>query len=129
MVELTQGEARAYETYMATRDKRKAAAMMGIKIESFTSIISSLVKKGVLKKDGKVHKPTGQPYKVRMPQEAFRQTMHRRMQYPMTEAEREWMIRNYKKYRTRRGEVARILGRSRFEVNMMAISLGLSKEA
>lgn len=45
----------------------------------------------------------------------------------ISERERQWMTKNYSQYSRRRREAAKILGRTVFELNLMAIAMELDK--
>ncbi len=46
----------------------------------------------------------------------------------MTDQEKDWMLKNYKKYKGKRSEVARILKRSKSDICRMAIELKLDSK-
>jgi hypothetical protein len=118
---ITGEEADVMQIYFRTKTIKKAAEIINMKLESFHKILAILVRKKVLirEKRGQYSLSTELPKHLVMQQPVLPDAMKQPL--VITPDERKWMRQNYHKYS--RSEVAKILGRSKFDVNRMAMSL------
>ncbi|WP_055108920.1 hypothetical protein [Paenibacillus ihumii] len=117
------GEYKVLVAYFQCRTLSGTAKLTGRQKRSIAVTLSNLAKKGVLVKE------TGEPYSL--PGDDFEFIAPDpgpvEADVAISDEERAWMLRNYRKYQRNRSEAARILKRSRHDVCRMAIALKLDK--
>lgn len=123
---ITHAEARLLENFFSCPSRKEAAQRSGIKPESFVSAISRMTRDGILIRVSRgVLKLTEDVGTIKR---QSRNTLPPPMEPPlqMSEAERKWMLANYKS--SKRAEAALKLGRSKYDINRMAIKLGIDQK-
>jgi hypothetical protein len=131
MIEITETQNKVLEAYL----ERGAYSEIGKEVKMSFHRVKTAVKQlyalGVIRQRsfGEGSRGpilTGVPYRV-LPDPADTEAPSDISGVRMTPKEEEWMRKHYKKYRRNRSEAAKILGRSRYDVNAMAIKLGLGR--
>ena len=123
---ITETQEGVLKAYVATRTIVRTVAACRMSHGKTKTALKQLEAIGVLQTLPASNRlvPTGVEYRVVPDPEAESKMGYKLV---MSAEERAWMLANYNAYRRNRAEAARILGRSRFDVCMMAIKLGIAK--
>lgn len=123
---VSRGEARILKEYFTQENRPMVAQSLGISLSSLSTVLTTLKRNKVLcltaerryqlTDDPEACKKEPPPPVVPVAKVA------------MSEEERAWMIANYKKYKGKRSEAARILKRSKFDLCRMAIELKIDQK-
>lgn len=123
---ITHAEARLLENFFSSPSRKEAARRSGIKFESFASAISRMTRDGILIRVSRgVLKLTEDLGTIKR---QSRNSLPPPVEPPlqMSESEREWMLANYKS--RKRAEAALKLRRNKYDINRMAIALGIDQK-
>lgn len=121
---ITEGQAKVLKAYFQYEKRIDAANAAGIKLGTIQGILSDLTNRAVLikiKKGAYIFNEN----------EAEIIPLSRKVEFPpdlplvITDEERKWMLKDYNG--RNRSEAAKKLGRSKYDINRMAIELGLDR--
>lgn len=122
MIILTQMESDVYEAYMKLRHSKKVAAQFGVNVNVVNRYLRACVEAGVMKySESKRFQSLNLEYEIGTKYERQVNRSQNRNAVKMTDAERDWMLQNYRP--RNRSKAAQALGRTRYEICDMAIQL------
>lgn len=133
-IKITADMAEVLEAYLKTRNTDHVQALIKKSNTYVRNRLSRLSYVGLLESNpGKPYTPTNKAYKIvgadAMPKDAIEPKVTR-IEVEMSAEERKWMRKNYvKNYQKKRREAAKILGRTVYDINLMAIALGLDRKS
>lgn len=125
---ITPSEARTLEILLFSGTREEAARRMKIQVDSVYKSITRFIRRGILiRKSRGVLDITDDVITIRRPEDYTPPPPAPRVEeIKITDAERKWMLENYDS--KHRSVAARALGREKFEINQMAIALGLDRK-
>lgn len=128
MIYITRTEEAILKAYNATKCTTRTSTAVKKKNETVCRVLRKLVADGLLVKHGRIYAATGAEYTLVTLEEKMTigRLPRKKLQVPMTDAERDWMLKNY--HNGKRGLAAKTLGRTRFDIGQMALELGIDTE-
>ncbi|WP_160044746.1 hypothetical protein [Paenibacillus sp. USDA918EY] len=123
---ITRAHGKVLKAYFEKGSIAEGAAKLDMQISSFYSVIKKLKQRNVLEQVARG--------KYVLATDESRIVTFQKVEFPsdpplsISPEEKEWMLKNYPKYRGKRSEVARILGRSKLDICRMAIELRLDQK-
>ncbi|MFU1797625.1 hypothetical protein ACM1RC_27425 [Paenibacillus azoreducens] len=125
---ITNEHAKVLKAYFKYRNQKEAADALNINVSSFGGYMHSLTQRNILIKVGKGKFVINNDESQIIPVVSRKIDIQPIPDLEMSESERKWMLENYVRYRDKRSEAARILGRSKLDVCRMAIELGIDQK-
>lgn len=124
---ITPGEARVLKVLLSNLTRKEAARRLNITNPSLDSMISKLVKQGVLIRVSRgVLQLTDDVNTIHRPEPDTPPPPPKEVPLVISAAERKWMLKNYDS--NNRSAAAKKLGRSKYDICRMAIALGLDRK-
>ncbi|TYA10967.1 hypothetical protein FRY98_24690 [Paenibacillus faecis] len=123
---ITQREAEILTQVFSYPSRKEAAQKLGIEHQSLSACISKLIRDRVLIKVRKgVLKLTDDISAINR-QISYAPPPPKEVPLVISDDERKWMLQHYDG--RKRSEAAKILGRSKYDINRMALALGLDRK-
>lgn len=124
---ITPREAKVLGEVFSCETRIEAAKRLNWKVGSVYKVITDLIRRGVLIKIAHgVFKLSENPVPLSRPDKQPPKQVEAPPPVVMSESERKWMLEHYDG--NRRSEAKKALGRSKYDINRMAIELGLDSK-
>lgn len=121
MIEITEIEHQVLQLYKKLGSTDAVRKRLHVDCQAVSRVMRSLSQKGL------ATPRTSKPYLLHdLPYEVV-SSDNTNVPDGISPADAAWMRKHYHKYKRNRSEAARILGKGRFEINEMAIKLGIGR--